>query len=433
MLVLPSITEADPEVRAETSLDPLGLSAVSDQLGELLLPGITNRMRRPRFLTAMAVGAIACSELDETVVPADDQSTPSTAFEWLVLESFVRRVGSLGPEELKGVAGIGKARTVVAEGGRLAASNYLKTPSVFGFTGILLPLAKSIRVVGADRNYLDQAWPLLSVWEREVDLQGFTDNLAHTRGGDVRRRIRASVRASLESGRCAEPIRSHLLGTIAASLAPRSAGSSERGWIRAALLDPEAGHRAEIGRLLARRTVELTDVEIADVIRTRASQPLKELLAAVSAYEAAATRLECVMDRWQRVSAHRGSAPVSSGDIAADSMVQRAAKTMRTTIQRARNRVDPLPAAVATSLDKALGPFDGVSDPDDLAERVMEHHIGIQTDKPPHGKRPWFEETGSGYVVRPQFRPEHDPWPGFDHYDRPYRLRTFHQLLLDVR
>ena len=56
-MLIPYRSESDPEVQGEGSIDPLGLATVADHLADWILPGITARMWRPRFLTAMVVAS----------------------------------------------------------------------------------------------------------------------------------------------------------------------------------------------------------------------------------------------------------------------------------------------------------------------------------------------------------------------------------------
>jgi len=142
-LTLPTLTEADPEISGEGSLDPLGLAQIADRLAEHLVPGVRARMRRVRFVTAAAVGALSFEELFD-MSPADGLSSPSICFEWLVLEAFARRDAQDHALDAAGVPGSSKTRAVIASGRRLTAKNYLKSPNVFGFTGVYLPLARSL-------------------------------------------------------------------------------------------------------------------------------------------------------------------------------------------------------------------------------------------------------------------------------------------------
>ena len=124
----------------------MGLAAISDRLADVLVPGLRARMQRVRFVTATAVGALACETLGDDF-PADGVSTAAICFEWLVVEGLVRR---LSPQQIPpGVPGSQKARAVVASGQRLSAATYLKGPAVFGFNGVYKPFAIDAGVVGS--------------------------------------------------------------------------------------------------------------------------------------------------------------------------------------------------------------------------------------------------------------------------------------------
>src|SRR5437899_2268241 len=72
---LPFLTLPDPPQSGEGALDPLGMATIGDRLADWVLPGMTARMSRPRFLTAIAVSAVVCDGLEETV--AADGMTPA--------------------------------------------------------------------------------------------------------------------------------------------------------------------------------------------------------------------------------------------------------------------------------------------------------------------------------------------------------------------
>ncbi len=144
---LPELSAFDPPVEGEGSLDPMGLGRHLGPLGQPSCPRLRARMRRVRFVTAIAVGALACETLAEEIA-ADGISTPSICFEWLVVEAFVRRLPG-GQGFPLGVPGSFKARAVVARSQRLSAATYLKGPSVFGFHGVYKPFAVDSDVVGS--------------------------------------------------------------------------------------------------------------------------------------------------------------------------------------------------------------------------------------------------------------------------------------------
>src|SRR5688572_9206119 len=130
-LTLPFLTDSAPEIAGEGNHDPLGLSPIADRLAEEIASGITARMSRIRFLTAMAVGAVATEPIYD-VIAADGVSPAYLAYEWLVVEAIARDA-ALPRAATLGVAGIDKARSVVVRRAHMDSRSYLKTPKVFGF------------------------------------------------------------------------------------------------------------------------------------------------------------------------------------------------------------------------------------------------------------------------------------------------------------
>jgi hypothetical protein len=436
-VVLPELTEADPEVAGEGSLDPMGLGIVTERLGDQLLPGITNRMRRPRLLTAMAVGALAGEGLDETVPPLDGRSTPSICMEWLMLEAYVRRRHLLPPDGLAGVPGSAKVEAVVRKNQHLTVGNYLKTANVFGFTGVLMPLARSTGVLDASRRSAHRTEELVGLWEKEQGLDGFVDNHAGSDGGNLRRAIRDHIRRSLQVGHSVAIAGSPLLGQLTKALGPRQAGPRERKWIECALRDPSDEIRAEIAKL----TVEtrpseegaVTDLELLHLIRPKASPQVVLRLDAVVAYEAVTTRLQAGFDIWRCESTQRGTSPLGTAEAASKPGMRLIAKTLRPAIEKARVAFDQLGGSIVTELESVVESFDGVTAATELAENIIIRHELVQARKPPRGKRPWFERDGGGLVVRPLYRLSEPPADTYDHFGRLYRLSTFAGLLSDLR
>ena len=105
---MPYRSLADPETQGEGSIDPLGLANLADQLANWLLPGMTARMWRPRFLTAIAASSLLIEPFEEEV--AKDGLTPP----WIVLEwYYVEGIAALAEDNggnLRRVPGIDKAR-----------------------------------------------------------------------------------------------------------------------------------------------------------------------------------------------------------------------------------------------------------------------------------------------------------------------------------
>lgn len=82
--MLPLLSEYDPPLRAEGSLDPLGLYSIADALGVRLAPGVRERQSFPRFLTITAISLYLCEIFDEEQLAADgvSESRPAPRKSW---------------------------------------------------------------------------------------------------------------------------------------------------------------------------------------------------------------------------------------------------------------------------------------------------------------------------------------------------------------
>src|SRR5262245_25828938 len=125
-MLTPYRTLADPETQGEGSIDPLGLATLADHLADSMLPGMTARMWRPRFLSAIAVSSLVVGPFIQEL--AEDGVTPP----WLVFEwHYVEAVAALADKESSGlrrIPGIDKARRAQRDSVPVNATRYLKTP-----------------------------------------------------------------------------------------------------------------------------------------------------------------------------------------------------------------------------------------------------------------------------------------------------------------
>src|SRR4051794_431938 len=89
-MLLPLLSEADPRISADGSIDPLGTYAIADSLAVRMIPGVRERQQHPRFLTSIAISLSVSSEFDEEMVSSDGVSEPWQVFEWHLVEGLVR-------------------------------------------------------------------------------------------------------------------------------------------------------------------------------------------------------------------------------------------------------------------------------------------------------------------------------------------------------
>jgi hypothetical protein len=424
-LTLPFLTEADPEQAGEGSLDPLGLVPVADRLADTIAPGVTARMTRIRFVTAIAIGAVVTESLSD-VMAADGVSPAYLAYEWLVVEALARDK-YLPPSATMRVPGIEKARSVVVRKAHMDSRSYLKVPKVFGFHGIYKRLARDVEVVD-DHLLLGSAGDrLVRLWEEEQELSGFSDRVAGTPGGLLARNIESAVRDGLTHAGVRLSLSSHLWSKVVAALRPDGALPKERDLLFELLTDPVSPVRRELILGIHALRRDGSEPEILRALRKGASPALAARLDAIDAYERVAELLMACLNTLRRVSTARGTSPVSPKELESNPILLQAVDELAPALTDAYERLERLGDLVAQAV-LVLGEFEGVVRPTDLTEALLLRHEEVQDAK---GKRPWFERTARGFVVRPLFRTGDDPTIE-RRYVHPYRVTALRSFLSDL-
>ena len=297
MLRPPFCSEFDPSEEGEGSIDPLGLQPAYERLANRLLPAVTVRMGRPRFVTAMALGACVCARWDNEAVSADGVTPPWLVYEWFVVEAFVRSAGvSDGPSGIPGIQKVGRA---IRNRRPVCAAAYLKTPTVFGFSGVFRRLARQIGILTDDGHLDDGGYELLAAWAKDQGLDGVVDASSGA-GATFREDLRRAVAQGLEKG--------------------HTTGQSSAFWNEIALrLDPSRLRHREAKALLtqilarsgpAEMVASLKDALVAQggvddrdaeapFLRTlsrHTTAELKQLLTAIDCYEAFARAITEAFD-----------------------------------------------------------------------------------------------------------------------------------------
>jgi hypothetical protein len=193
----PFSSEFDPSEEAEGSVDPLGLQPAYERLADRLLPAVTVRMGRPRFVTAMAVGACVCADWGSDAVAADKITPPWLVWEWLLIEAFVRADETLTAKA--NIPGILKIERALRNQRPVGASAYLKTPGTFGFTGVFRRLALKLGILTEDGRLDDGGYELVDAWAKDQGLNGFID-ASDGEGSQLRYRLRRAVSQGMEKG-----------------------------------------------------------------------------------------------------------------------------------------------------------------------------------------------------------------------------------------
>jgi len=423
---LPFLTDPDPDVLGEGTLDPMGLARFADRLADQLVPDMAARMQRVRFLTASAAGAVALEGLDD-VIPRDGVTPPSIALEWVVVEAFARS-RSVSTDALRGLPGIDKARAVVARQGHLDARSYLRSPRVFGYFGVYKRLAVGMGLLD-DRLLLTQRGDeLVRAWESDKpDARGgYSDRLGRTDGGRLAIKLSDVARGTLTSGRVDLSETSFLWGKIVDAFRVDEIGPKERKVLRTGLEDPLKPHRPELITLLRRHDVVGTEAAGLKAIAPYASNALTVTLEAVEAFERVAILLVEAFAALQVVSTAEGW--VSPRDVSTHAAIRRCNSLFPGALRRAEERLDAVGMAFEVSV--RLQEIAEAGDSADLVERLLAHHERVQVEKTPT-RRSWFVRSERGFRVRPPYLMGEDrSVEGFVH---PYRIEALRRFIEDLR
>lgn len=416
---LPFVTLPDPKTDAEGGIDPLGIAVIADRLADDMLPGLTARMSRPRFLTAIAVASAA---LDDLEARAEDGTPPFLALEWIAVQAF-----ALMDEEVRRIPGMLKARAALRDGAPMSARRYLKTASVFGFHGVYKTLAKALGIVDDDLHLRPNGERLVSAWEKACGLDGFLAGAKDSPGGKLRARLRASVEEALAQAH-APPPKGVLLELFQQHLRPDTPTKAEAALLHDLFAAPEGGTRGEVFALYQRKEVrgvweENTERAFLRFVQSQASPELRATLVAIEAFEKVARPVQDALDHALHLSTRqRGAISVDDFTAAVPDLLgdlPRALEEARTAL---------VGRSSTAEVESFVADLEGVRTNADLFQAMLRRHEQAQRRKPPNGKRPWFERLADGrVVVRPLYRREEAPPAGdrFVHFYRTFSVMSF--------
>jgi len=430
---MPYRSLADPETQGEGSIDPMGLANLADQLADWLLPWMTARMWRPRFLTAIAASWLLIEPFEEEV--AKDGLTPP----WIVLEwYYVEGVAALAEDNggnLRRVPGIDKARRALREEVPLSARRYLKTPKVFGFHGVYKRLARALDIVDDSLRGGDVGYALLKIWQEEQDLPGFLDgNHGAGDGARILRTIRDALREALDAGQTRRQGAWVGASFFVNHLLPHKIGYRESDflWQRLTASEPQG----EVFTLMRDRAVRsaldepLGERGALQSLLSRASAELRRRLEAIEAYEGFCRPLQEAWDILRYRSTLSRPAVVRPEDFTGHPRVAQLVAEIARSIEEGRRLLAESP--VDAGFDSLVGAFERAGKAQDLYLALWDHHQTIQKGKPPEGKRPWFEETNEGgLIVRPPYRIDQEV-PAQEAFVHPYRLWSVASFIEDL-
>jgi len=426
----PLLTERDAADSAEGGIDPLGLYPIADALGVRLVPGVRERQRHPRFLTAIAVSLALCDAFEEDTVASDGATPPWLVFEWYVVEGLMRNAAD---GETIGLPGSLKAAKAIADRVPLSAKRYLKAPAVVGFHGVYRLLAQTLGIETGGR--LGEAgFDLLNTWAKERGLEGFGTS-ADGPGRDVFNELRKAVEKGLKAGATAQSQGWRGWPFFREHLGLYSAGRRESRWIAAALRTDNKGWRGTILDFLVSTEGRAgwqneDERKFHAALHRRADESLRMLLDAISVYETFARLCQDAFDDALCEMTRCGGGKTSPGTLGQLPSIQLASRRVPDLFGEVCERLEPFPEC-ARFRDAFAGLAERGS-PSDWMSRLAEHHKRVQYDKPPDGKNPWFDRFDDGsLIIRPLYRRD-TPGRHDDSYVHAYRTRSLWSFAGDL-
>ena len=425
-MLSPQLSLSDPLTELEGSRDPLGLANLATQLADRILPGMTARMWRPRFLTAMSVAAIVTEKFRDH--SAADGTTPANlVFEWFALEAFAR-ADTQNDGSLRNIPGIDKARTARIEGAFLSPARYLKTPTVLGFHGVYKTLARDLEIVDDELCLLPNGYRLVRAWEHAEGMLGFADG-GDGAGKSLRDYLQRIVSEGLRVGHTIENRRWRF---FLECLRPDRPRKSERQLLWSLLTSGDSSRR-QIFRILSkpgamRRQQIHTEADFLGWLESRVSEDLRLHLKAIAAYERFSRTMHDAFDWVRYLSTKTRLRPITSKDFAAKaaSLLSRVpADTYKASLALERITLD-------SDFSDLLASFGTVSDAGAFFEHLIRRHEYIQRNKPPGNKRPWFERATLGVVVRDPYR-LYEPPTSEMAYVHGYRIPNVASFIKDLQ
>lgn len=439
MLAAPILSSYDPVTEAEGSVDGLSLQRTYERLADRILPSITVRMARIRFVTAMTAGAVVCRDYDDEALAADGRTPPWLVFEWYISEGLVRERATI--KRAGGIPGSLKIESAIRNKFALSAATYLKTPKVFGSTGIYRRLATGLQIITPDHNLDEGGVELVRAWQADQGLPGFLDGTTGA-GAAFRTDLERAVRQGLDKARTSKQAKG-FWREVCRVFRPDGAGRRERQVLYKRLTRTDlvtngveheaiANRRRLIDALEARGAFVTRDGEAAFFaeVAQHANAELGSRLRAIGRYERLCRVATDAFDTIRFLATDAQCASIGAADFAelpqagalAAAAHSAAAEVLR---DQALCVWEPAAAELAQRYVEVRAPAD-------LFEAVLVHHEEIQRAKPPDGKRPWIERGSRGQVfVRGAYTVPAQPATGRA-YVHTYRTPSLSSFLVDL-
>lgn len=431
-MYFPGLTSYQTLENSQGTLDPLGLYSIADRLANHLAPSLRERMKHPRYLTAIAVGSVICSVFSEDEMSVDGISGPWQVYEWYVASALVKRFEKENIQ-LLGLPGREKTTTAKRENIPLNANRYLKTPTVFGFHGVYRTLAKGIDLI-SENQIDDFGIQLVDTWEVEQGLQGFRIGVRGTKGYEFRNKFAEAIKQGVGQAAVAKSWSWEQYNTIAESLAPKSPGEKEAELIFNKLTENNTRNELINFIISAEGQLALKSASERQVHNAflPAANATKAILLAIQAYERVCRLLfNAFYESMQWMQKNQNKAALSN--LVLLTHVQKAFKELPGAFNKADELLEPF---TNVNMD-FVNNFQSLRHVHSINEWLMllfEHHKRVQKNKPPNGKASWIlEHTSGNYLLNNSQALDQKLNDEYVHQYRTFTLLSFMRDLKKIK
>jgi hypothetical protein len=460
---LPRATPLDPAEDPPGSVDPLGTLGPAERIAEVLFPGFTARMWRPRLLTFVAVAALVAERAKSKLSSPEDGSLAARlSFERLFVSAVVRQHVT-DPENwqraTRRLPGSLLARRALLSGDTLLGrTNFLKGQLVNGPYGVVARLARHLGVIDEDDVLGRNGEELLLAWSADKELPGLLDeDNSGSAGKQWLDRFTQATVAHLVEQQWRSPGWSGWQ-KLADSLRPDNVGKQERTVLRRLLGgDPIRGRCIELlcepnaiavfraasdgGRGEQDRKVLLEALLPALLVNERETDRVIDLtIRLADAYEQVASHFETAFNCLLWGLTRRGG-QAKPLEIEADKQLlpvfRSLCRHLPGAARRLRDLIEKIPAAPQIADRNPLEPLDVIASqattaaesPTRLIETVMARHRDVQTSK---GKGMWIE-PGERWTLMPGFGLASDGPPQLQlNYLHTFRVPNAYSFLAEL-
>lgn len=171
------------------SVDPLGTLSEAERLADILLPGFTSRMWRPRLLTFAAVASVIADRVVKITGREEDRLDARLVFERLFVAGIVRQADE-NPDDYRGaitrLPGSTLAKQAWNDGEPLRSGNFLKGQAVNGPYGVMARLCRSVGLIDNDGRLGRNGPDLLLAWSSDQGLTNYLEDPNQADGEGVK-------------------------------------------------------------------------------------------------------------------------------------------------------------------------------------------------------------------------------------------------------